>query len=117
MPLGHQLRADDDVGLALGDGVELQPQPLTPPRMSDDSTIVRASGNCVADLLGDPLDAGTAGDEMIERAAFRAGLRPPLVVAAMMADELPAEAVLDQPAEQSRHWKRWPQTRQSVSGA
>ena len=34
---------------------------------------------------------------MVDGAAFRAGVRPPLGMAAMMADELPAETVLDQP--------------------
>src|SRR5262245_34678164 len=35
---------------------------------------------------------------MVERPAFRTGLRPPVAVAAMMTDELPAETMLDQPA-------------------
>ena len=64
--------------------------------------MVRASGKCADDLLGDALDARPAGDEMVERAAFRAGVRPLLVMAAMVADELAAEAVLDQPARAVR---------------
>ena len=74
----------------------------TPPSRSDDRTMVRASGKCATHLLGDALDAGAAGDQMIERAAFRAGLGPALVVPAMVADELAAKAVLDQPGRADR---------------
>ena len=39
---------------------------------------------------------------MVERAAFRAGLGPLLIVPAMVADELAAKAVLDQPGRTVR---------------
>jgi hypothetical protein len=45
VPLGDELRADDDIDLALLDRLQLQPSRFTPPSMSDDSTMVRASGN------------------------------------------------------------------------
>src|SRR5690606_10060622 len=51
---------------------------------------------------GDALDAGTAGDQMVEGAAFGAGIGAFLVVAAMVADELAAKAVLDEPARTVR---------------
>ena len=101
VPLGDQLRADDDVGLALGDRLELQPQPLHAAQHVGGQHDGARLGKMSDDLLGDALDARPAGDEMIERAAFRAGFRPLLVVAAMMADELAAEAVLDQPGSSS----------------
>ena len=102
VPLGDQLRADDDVGLALGDRLELEPQPPDAAhdvgRQHDGARV----GKMPDDLLGDPLDARAAGDQMVERAAFRAGLGPLFVMAAMMADELAAKAVLDQPARAVR---------------
>ena len=64
--------------------------------------MVRASGKCADDFFGDALDARPAGDEMVERAAFRAGVRALFVMAAMVADELAAKAVLDQPARAVR---------------
>ena len=48
-------------------------------------------------LFGDALDARAAGDQMVERAAFRAGLGALFIVPAMVADELAAKAMLDQP--------------------
>ena len=66
--------------------------------MSDESTMVRASGKCADHFLGDALDAGPAGDEMIERAAFGARIGTLFLMTAMMADQLAAKAVLDQPA-------------------
>ena len=100
--LGDKLGADDDVGLALGDRLELEPQP------PDAAQHVRGKhdgarvGKMPDHLLGDPLDARTAGDEMVERAAFRTGVGAVLAVAAMVADQLAAEAVLDQPARAVR---------------
>ena len=100
--LGDELRADDDVGLAIGDGFELQPQPPDAAQHvggEHDGARVREMAD---DLFGDALDAGTAGDEMVERAAFGAGIRALFVMAAMVADELAAKAVLDQPARTVR---------------
>ena len=59
-------------------------------------------GKMLLDLLGDALDAGAAGGEVIEGAAFRAGLRRALGIAAVMALDLAAETVLDQPARALR---------------
>ena len=76
--LGDELRADDDVGLALGDRLELEPQPPHAAqhvgRQHDGARV----GEMADDLLGDALDARPAGDEMVERAAFRAGVGPAL---------------------------------------
>ena len=96
--LGDELRADDDVGLALGDRLQLEPQP------PDAAQHVRGQhdgarvGKMPDDLFGDPFDARAAGDQMVERAAFRTGIGTVLAMAAMVADKLAAEAVLDQPA-------------------
>ena len=54
------------------------------------------------DLFGDALDAWPAGDQMIQRAAFRAGFRPALIVPAMVTYQLAAEAMLDQPGRSDR---------------
>ena len=102
VPLGDQLRADDDVGFALGDRLELEPQPSDAAQHVGRQHDRAGLGEMAEHLLGDALDARAAGDQMVERAAFRAGLRPPFVMAAMMTDELPAEAVLDQPARAVR---------------
>ena len=64
--------------------------------------MVRASGKWPTTSSAIALDARAAGDQMVERAAFRAGVGPLLVMAAMVADELAAEAVLDQPARAVR---------------
>ena len=69
----------------------------TPPMMSLDIRIVRASGEARGDLLAEPLDARPDGDEALRVAAVRAVVRPLLGVAAMVAEEHAAEAVLDQP--------------------
>ena len=70
--------------------------------MSLDRTSVRAGGKALEHLLLQPLHARPAGDQALLRAAIRAGVRPPLLVAAMMADEDAAEAVLDQPGRAVR---------------
>ena len=59
-------------------------------------------GEMADDLFRDSLDARSAGDEMVERAAFGAGVGALLVMAAMVADELAAKTVLDQPARTVR---------------
>ena len=73
--LGDELRADDDVGLALGDRLELQPQPLHAAQHVGRQHDGARLGKVLDHLLGDALDARAAGDEMVERAAFRAGVR------------------------------------------
>src|SRR5690606_27475977 len=49
-------------------------------------------------LLGNTLHTGAAGNKMVQSAAFRTRFRLWLVVAAVVADELAAKPVLDQPA-------------------
>jgi hypothetical protein len=98
VPLGDQLRADDDIGLALGDRVELQPQPLHPAHDVGGQHDRPSLREMAFHLLGDPLHPRPAGDEMVEGAAFRAGLGRALVIAALMALQLFLEPVLDQPA-------------------
>ena len=48
-------------------------------------------------FIGKPLDARPAGSQRILFAAFAAPVRPALCMAAVMAHQSPAEAVLDQP--------------------
>ena len=57
----------------------------------------RASGTSRPDLLGQTLDAGAAGDQGIDRAAFRAMLGLGPAVAAVMTEQAAAQAVVDQP--------------------
>src|SRR5690606_16182067 len=84
--------------LAPGDRLQLEPQAL------DAAHQVRGQHNRAGlrempvDLLRDTFHARAAGDEMVERPAFGACLRLRLGMAAMVADELAAETMLDQPA-------------------
>ena len=55
--------------------------------------------------------------ERIGRAALRAEVGPALDIAAMMADQRAAVAMLDQPGRAIRALKPWPQARHRVSGA
>ena len=73
-----------------------------PPTRSLDRTIVRALGELRRDLLGEALDAGADGDEALGVAAVRAVLRPRLGVAAVVAEQDAAEAVLDEPGRAVR---------------
>ena len=97
MALGDELRADDDIEGAGGDLGELAPQPLLPAgkiRGQYQHARIREQDRR---LLGEPLDARPAGGERVLRLAFRAIGRAPLDMAAMMADQRAAEAMLDQP--------------------
>ena len=58
---------------------------------------MRASGKQLRRLLLQPLDAGTDRRERFHRLAFRALVRQRHREAAVMADQPPAEAVIDQP--------------------
>jgi hypothetical protein len=102
VPLGHQLRTDHDIRLALGDRLELDPKPPRAAghvrRQHDHARI----GEMLVGLFRDPLDPRPAGHQMVKRPAGRAGLRHRLVVAAMVALQLRAEPVLDQPARAVR---------------
>ena len=62
--LGHELRADDDVERAVAIVVELARSRSVPAR-SVESTRMRAAGKQLAPPLGEPLDAGAAGDEAV----------------------------------------------------
>ena len=62
----------------------------------------RLSGKQLRRLLGDPLHAGTAGHQRIDAAAFDAGLGRALHMAAMVADQGAAEAVLHEPGRAVR---------------
>ena len=73
-----------------------------PPGKSLDSTIVARLRKQRRDLLGQPLDARPAGGQALLRMALRAFMRPALDMAAMMADQRPAEAVVDQPGRAVR---------------
>src|SRR5271167_4292128 len=94
---GDQLRADDEVEGAARRRVELGAQGLDPAgkvRRQDERADV---GKENRRLLRQALDARPAGGERLGLMAVRAELRARLDVAAMMADERRAEAVLDQP--------------------
>ena len=97
MALGDQLRADDDVEAAGGDVVEFLAQPLDGgDEIAGEHQHARLRKQ-LAHFLFQPLDAGPDGDEGIRRLAFRAFGRMRHGEAAMVADELLAEAVIDQP--------------------
>ncbi|MCY1242258.1 hypothetical protein D9M72_552100 [compost metagenome] len=95
--LGDELRADDDVRFAARNGVEFQPQPLDAHEVRGEHDGARF-WEMPLHLLGNALDAGAAGNQVIGRAAFGAGLRRLLRIAAMVALDLPAEPMFDEPA-------------------
>ena len=95
--LGHQLGADDEIRVAARHGLQLRPHPLRAPRQirgQDKHAPVRKGRRR---LLRQPLDARAAGGQRLRRIAFRAVFRPPFDMAAMVAGQRAAEAVLDQP--------------------
>ena len=97
MALGDELRADDDVETAGGDIVEFLAQPLHGgDEVAGEHQDARLRKQR-AHLLFQALDAGTDGGEGIRRLAIRTDRRMRHGEAAMMADELAAEAVIDQP--------------------
>ena len=97
MALGDQLRADDDVEAALRHVVELLPQALhrfhQVARQHQDAR----AGKQLGRLLLQPLDAGADGGEAFGGVAVRAFRRRRHGEAAMVADQPPLEAVIDQP--------------------
>ena len=97
MALRHQLRADHDVDAAFLDVAELLAHALERgdevARQHQDAPV----GKQRVRLLLEPLHARAAGDERLRRMAFRAGGRWRRGEAAVMADELALEAVVDQP--------------------
>ena len=98
MPLGNKLRADHDIRLAFCDSIEFQPQPLHAAchirRKNYDS---RFAERC-RDFFRDALHARTAGDQMIQGAAFGTSLRHRLMIAALMTHQLPAKTMFHEPA-------------------
>ncbi len=97
MALGDELRADDDVEAAFGDAGELFAHALDRgDQIAGEHQHARLRKQ-LAHLFFEALDAGPAGDEGILRLAFRAIGRMRHGEAAMVADELPAKAVIDQP--------------------
>ena len=73
-----------------------------PPGKSLDSTTRAPAGEQPGDLLGDALDPRPAGDQRVERAAGGQAFGRALDVAAMVAHQRAAEAVLDQPGRAVR---------------
>src|SRR5262249_46559341 len=95
--LGDKLRADDEVDAAFLDLLELLAHALDRRDQVAGKHQHARLRKQRRDLLLDALDAGPAGDEAVGRLAFRAGGGLRRREAAVMADELAAEAVIDQP--------------------
>src|SRR5262249_62365578 len=95
--LGHELGADDQVEAASGDVVELLAQALKRVDQITRQHQDAAPGKQLGRLLLQPLDAGTDRDERLSRLALRALRRRRHGEAAMVTDQPPAEAVIDQP--------------------
>ena len=116
--LGDQLRADDDVGLALGDRFQLQPQPLA--RRPACRTTARWCARRENAPTTSSAMRSTPGPQATRwssvphsgQASGRVSLWPQ-----WWQTSWPRKRCSTSQAEQSGHWKRWPQTRQSVSGA
>ena len=95
--LGDELGADDDVDRAgFHPADELGGLGRRPDRVRSDDRGSRV-GEQRADLVGDPLDAGAAGDQAVLLVAFGAGAGRRHHVAAMVAGEAGDEPVLDHP--------------------
>ena len=87
MSFGDELRADDDIAGAIGDGIEFLAQPRCAAgkiRREDERLRLRPE---FRDFFRKTLDAGAAGRQRIDIVAFRAMLRDALDMAALMADE------------------------------
>ena len=97
VPLGDELRADDEVVGAARRRIELAAQSLDPARRIGGQDQRADVGKEDFRLLGEALDARPAGGERVGLVALRAKMRPALDMAAMMANQGCAETVLDQP--------------------
>src|ERR1051325_3910478 len=95
--LGNQLRADDQIEAALRDVVQFLAQTLD--RFNEIARQYEGAraGKQLGGLLLQALDAGTDRDERAFRRALRALLRHRHRIAAVVTDEPPFEAVIDQP--------------------
>jgi hypothetical protein len=95
--LGHELSPDDDIEAPLGDILELLAQPLNRfdeiARQHQDPAL----GKQLRGLLLQPFDSRTDRDERIRRLTVRALRRERHGEPAMVADEAPPEAMIDQP--------------------
>ena len=95
--LGHQLGADDDVDLLpLHRPDELGGPGRRPDGVAGDDHRARL-GEELRDFVGDPFDAGTAGDQAVLLAAFGAGLGRRHDMAAMVAGQPVHQPMLDHP--------------------
>src|SRR5690606_13445409 len=84
MPLGDELGADDDIDLALGNRFELKAEALDAAENVARHDIEARLGKALGNLLGKPLDAGTAGDQAVFRVAAWAGIGARLAMPTMM---------------------------------
>ena len=95
--LRHELRADDDVEFSLGDVVELLPQAFHRFNKIARQHQQAAAGEQLRHFFAQPLHARADRRETILGLAFRAFGRRRQRIAAVMADEPPPEAMIDQP--------------------
>ena len=95
MPLGHQLRADDEIimpGLDIGERIPEQGAARQIARQHADAGFQKARGG----FFRQPLDARSHRHHLARRLALGASLRHRLQMAAMVAHQLLAEAMLDE---------------------
>src|SRR5580692_12801997 len=97
MALRHKLRADDDIETALSNVVQFLAQPLDRGDEVAGQHQHPRLRKQLAHLFFEALDARPASDERIRGLAFWAGRRMRHGETAMVADEVFAEAVIDQP--------------------
>ena len=116
--LGRDLGADQDVDLARPPCARPRRSPLRgAPSVSQVKSATPRVGKERVRLLGQPLDAGAAGDEGVARAAGRQVSAGGSAVAAVMAEQRRRKRCSTSQAVHCGHSMRWPQARQSVSGA
>ena len=97
MALGDELRADDDVVGAARRLLQLMAQMLQPAgKIGGENQQPRLRKQRLR-FLGEPLDAGSASGQAVGFLACRADVGALFDMAAMMADERAAKAMLDQP--------------------
>ena len=95
--LGDELRADHDVDAPLLDVAQLVAQPVDRGDEIARHHQQARVGEQRRNLFREPLHAGAAGGEAVDRLAVRARRRVRHSEAAMVAHEPPPEAVIDQP--------------------
>ncbi len=95
MALGHELGADHQIVFALGHVPDDIAQENAAGEIAGENGNARF-GKALCRLFGKALDAGAAGHELAFDAALRAGLGRGFMMAAVVAHELAAEAVLHQ---------------------